>query len=133
MDETPQIYYKTMNKYFKLTPLEIGKTLLMAFLLLVMFIPAVYAYSYNLKINPSQIKTSVKSPPMPPGEGTFFMGENLNPPEQLFSLARIIEVCQEDRSHLVWFSYPASVRGRVFFGFSPNNFPSLSGGSGGGW
>lgn len=119
--------------YFKTDSLEKTKILFMSLLLTAMSIPAVYAYSYNLKLDPSQIEPPQNIEQPNPEDKTLFFGFDPHPPEKLFSIPRVIEVAAADPTHLLWFTYPASVRGRVFFGFSADRFPSITGGGGGGW
>ena len=125
-----------LRRYIKLDAVEPLKITFMTLLLVIMFARAASAYGSHLILHPSQIKApetkNLDAAEVVGMDATFMSGVRPSS-DPVFSLPKVIEVLETDRSRLAWFTYPASVRGRVFFGFAPDAIPSFMNGSGGGW
>lgn len=125
-----------LRRYIKLDAVEPFKITFMTLLLILMFARASSAYGSHLILHPSQLKApetkNLDGAEVVGMDATFISGTRSSA-DPVFSLPKVIEVLETDRSRLAWFTYPASVRGRVFFGFAPDAIPSFANGSGGGW
>lgn len=125
-----------LRRYIKLDAVEPFKITFMTLLLIIMFARAASAYSSHLILHPSQLK-ALEEQALKRTEGngmdSTFIEASRFPSDPVFSLPKVIEVLENDRSRLAWFTYPASVRGRVFFGFAPDATPSITNSRGGGW
>lgn len=125
-----------LRKYIKLDAIEFAKITCMTILLSMLLPHASKAYSSHLILHPSQLEAlEEEALQRRNGEGTdaTFISASRFPSDPIFSLPKVLEVLKNDRSRLVWFTYPASVRGRVFFGFAPDASPSVVHRLGGGW